>query len=154
MENQENRIISNAVGSDMVEIYKLYVEMADRISERRIKTNNLFISINTLIITAITLLDDMNQLGFVLISSTGIILAIAWFFLIKSYKQLNSGKFKVVHEIEASLPIAPYHLEWTKLGEGKDKKLYWPVSHLETILPLLVGLLYISLLIYSFFMCE
>mgnify|MGYP001756840187 FL=1 len=63
----------------------------------------------------------------------------------KSYRQLNSGKFKVVHEIEDMLPLAPYAAEWVALGEGKDENLYLPLTHVENWVPVTFGLLYLLL---------
>jgi hypothetical protein len=39
-----------------------------------------------------------------------------WYRLVRSYKDLNSAKFKVIHEIEKSLPISPYDAEWEAVG--------------------------------------
>ena len=132
----------------LLEQYKLYVEMADRISQRRMDTNKFFISVHTFMITLISLFSRDNYTVLILASLMGILFSGAWFFLLKSYRQLNSGKFKVVHEMEAQLPCAPYDVEWDKLGRGKDRKLYWPLSHLEVVLPLIFAILYLVFLLY------
>ena len=67
------------------------------------------------------------------------------YFLIKSYKQLNTGKFAVIHEIEKHLPLALYKYEWQVLGEGKDKTKYYPFSHVELWIPRIFGILYLAL---------
>lgn len=38
-------------GDDLFEQYKLYVEMADRVSERRATANNFFLTANTLLVS-------------------------------------------------------------------------------------------------------
>jgi len=48
---------------------------------------------------------------------------------------LNSGKFKVIHEIEKRLPLSPYDAEWEAIGRGKDSKLYLPFTRVETTVP-------------------
>ena len=58
-----------------------------------------------------------------------------WYRLVRSYKDMNSGKFKVVHEIEAMLPVKPYDAEWTALGKGERPDLYLPFTHIETKVP-------------------
>lgn len=78
----------------------------------------------------------------------GIVLSGAWYYFLKNYRLLNSGKFKVVYEIEKLLPICPYRLEWEKLGKGKEKASYWPLSYLEIILPILFGIIYVIMLIF------
>lgn len=58
-----------------------------------------------------------------------------WYRLLRSYKDLNSAKFKVIHEIEAQLPLAPYDMEWEKVGKGQNSKLYLPFTHVEVLIP-------------------
>jgi hypothetical protein len=49
--------------------------------------------------------------------------------------------------IEERLPLALYDTEWEALGRGKDKKKYWPFSHIEQYVPwIFVGLYAILLL--------
>lgn len=133
----------------ILEQYKLYVEMADRISQRRANTNTFFISINTFLIAVVTFFGENNYLIFRPVALVGIVLSLAWYNLLSSYMHLNSGKFKIIHEIETLLPISPYKDEWNELGHGKDKKLYHSVSHLEISLPVMLGILYIILFIYT-----
>lgn len=132
----------------LLEQYKLYVEMADRVSQRRMDTNKFFISIHTFMITLMSLFSKGNTAVLMLAAVMGMLFSGAWYFLLKSYRQLNSGKFKVVHDMEAELPYNPYDAEWDKLERGKNKKLYWPLSHLEVVLPAIFLLLYLVFLIY------
>ncbi len=61
---------------------------------------------------------------------------LAWFWLLRSYRQLNSAKFAVIGTMEERLPASPYWLaEWAALGEGKDPSRYWPLSHVEQWIP-------------------
>lgn len=132
----------------LLEQYKLYVEMADRVSQRRMDTNKFFISVHTFMVTVVSLFSKGNHAVLILIALLGIVFSSAWYIMLKSYRQLNSGKFKVVHEMEAQLPFATYDMEWDKLGRGKNKKLYWPISHLEVVLPIIMGALYFVFLLY------
>ncbi len=133
----------------LFEQYKLYVEMADRISARRALANTFFIGVHTALITAFTVLlkegilarSAMGYLPFLAVW----MLCYVWWRIVKSYRQLNSGKFKVVHEIEDMLPLAPYAAEWVALGEGKDENLYLPLTHVENWVPVTFGLLYLLL---------
>lgn len=123
-----------------LEIYKLYVETADKISERRQSANSFFLSINTAIIGLISYLqagsDTKPFLGFcLLISISGMAICYMWYRLILSYKQINSSKFKVVHQIEEHLPLSPYDAEWEMLGRGEDPKRYLPFTHIEILVP-------------------
>ena len=71
---------------------------------------------------------------------SGIAFSVAWFYLVQSYRQLNSGKFKVIHAIEQNLPLALYEAEWKALGEGRDPKLYRPLTKIEIYAPLTFAL--------------
>jgi len=73
--------------------------------------------------------------GYWLIAIAGIVLSYMWYRLVRSYKDLNTAKFKVVHEIEAQLPLAPYDAEWEAVGRGKAPELYLPFTHVEIYVP-------------------
>lgn len=120
----------------LLDQYKLYVEMADRVSARRQTANSYFLSINTAIlgfvgyVTTKSAGDQVWVLGLV-----GIVLSYLWYRIIVSYRDLNSAKFKVVHEIEKRLPISPYDAEWEAMGRGKEPSLYHPLTHIEKGVP-------------------
>lgn len=130
--------------------YQLYVESSEKISDRRQNANNYFITINTVLISFLGILfqvkifENIVWIKF-LISLIGIIICVIFWFLLRSYKQLNTGKFKVIHEIEQKLPLALYDYEWYILKEGKDKKTYYPFSHIEMIIPWVFGIIYLVL---------
>lgn len=133
----------------LFEQYKLYVEMADRISARRMMANSFFVGVHTALITAFTVLFKENVLFSSLLGFSPffavLLLCFVWWRIVYSYRQLNSGKFKVIHALEQMLPTAPYDAEWVALGEGKDKKLYLPLTHVENWVPVCFGALYIFL---------
>lgn len=123
-----------------LEIYKIYVGTADKISERRQTANSFFLSINTAIVGLVSYLqagsNEKTFLGFyLLVSTAGMLICYIWYRLILSYKQINSGKFKVIHQIEEQLPLSPYNAEWEMLGRGEDPKKYLPFTHIEILVP-------------------
>lgn len=137
----------------LFEQYKLYLESVERTSDRRQQANNYFLTINTALISLIGLSfefkifenDDWIK---ALLAIAGVIICIVFWFLIRSYKQLNAGKFKVIHEIEKFLPLSLYKYEWEILGRGEDKSKYYPFSHIELLIPWIFGLIYTVLRIY------
>lgn len=138
--------------------YQLYVENMGKISDRRQNANNYFITINTVLISFMGVLFQAKIFEPIpwiksLIALVGIIICVIFWFLLRSYKQLNTGKFKVIHEIERKLPIALYDYEWKILGEGKDGKRYFPFSHIEMIIPWVFAIVYVTLGIL-FFTCQ
>jgi hypothetical protein len=64
----------------------------------------------------------------VAVSVAGIAVSALWYFLIRSYRDLNSAKFNVVHLVESELPLKLYDAEWEMVGRGKNRKLYLPVT--------------------------
>jgi hypothetical protein len=138
----------------LLEQYKLYVEMADNVSTRRAQANAFYITVLSALLAVIPLAVDnfssiAQYLAFLAVSILGLILCYVWNININSYRKLNSGKFKVIHEMEEQLPFACYDREWKILGEGKDAKKYLLLTRIEQQVPYLLGVPYLLLLIYS-----
>lgn len=138
----------------LFEQYKLYVEMADRVSSRRMLSNSFFVGVHTALIAAFAVLLKERLLTPTLIGTVPfeslLLLCFLWWRIVASYRRLNSGKFKVIQEIEQLLPLAPYDAEWEVLGGGKDPKRYRPITQVENWVPLCFGVLYILLGIAMF----
>jgi hypothetical protein len=133
----------------LLEQYKLYVEMADRISARRGLANSFFLTLNTSVVTAFAAFSkvpngpDALWLMIPLVALVGE--CFAWFFLVRSYRLLNGAKYRVVGALEERLPASPFwRAEWWALGEGHDRRRYWPLSHIEQWVPILFALTYIA----------
>ena len=140
--------------SHVLEQYRLYVEMTDRISERRQSANTFLLTVNTVLVAILGLASEVpgRASNLIFLGATGIAgmaLSYTWYRLIGSYRQLNSGKFRIVHAMERLLPLRPYDAEWTTLGRGRDPALYRPFTSVETWIPALFFLLYLSLLVLS-----
>lgn len=137
----------------LIDQYKLYVTMADRISDRRGQDNRFYITILSSLFVILSYIVGnklyLNILNYItaLIAFFGILLCIIWFIQIRSYNQLNSAKFQIIHEMELQLPFQAYLCEWEVLGHGKDKNKYFPLTHVEKYIPLLMALPFILLLI-------
>lgn len=145
----------------LLEQYKLYVQMADKISDRRQLANSFFLTVNTALIAFLGLVarpavgSDPNVtanpplLWILVVSAAGVVLCYSWYRLVRSYKGLNSGKFKVIHAIEAKLPSSPYDAEWEAVGRGENPKLYLPITHVEIYIPWVFAALYTALAIWN-----
>jgi hypothetical protein len=135
--------------SAVLEQYRLYVEMADRVSARRGLTNSFFLTLNTGVFTLIAVVGKTPPAGkewwLAIPLAAALGECFAWFYLVRSYRLLNSAKYQVVGALEERLPASPFwRAEWWALGEGKNRALYWPLSHIEQSVPLLFGLVYVS----------
>jgi hypothetical protein len=134
--------------------YELYLNSAESISSRRESANKYFLGINSVFIVAGSFLIERvsvkNDLIILLfgILLMGLSVCVIFFYLINSYKQLNTAKFKLLHSIEEELPLNLYSKEWEILGKGEDKKKYFPFSHIERIIPFLFGLAYLGGIIF------
>ena len=135
----------------LLEQYKLFVGTSETLVRRRQGVNTFFLSVNSLIITGIGLVwntgsswtsGDPDTILMVL-GVTGVLLAYAWHKQVRSYSQLNKGKFVVIHLLERHLPASIFDAEWKALGQGKDKKRYIPFTSTETLVAWVFGVLYL-----------
>lgn len=123
----------------LLEQYKLIAEMADRISARRGLANSFFLSVESALVATVTLADKRTWP----IGIAGIIVAIAWFRLLRSYRRLNAAKFEVIHALETRLPVQPFTDEWRLLDKPNEPiwTRYTALSTIEQIVPVVfVGL--------------
>lgn len=153
------RDIKNSYGENFQEHflqqYKLYVEMMDKVSERRIKNNTFYISLISSLIAFMSLVSVKiekffidNKILLLLIAILGLLLCYIWYSNINSYKQLNSLKFQVIHEMEKQLPYPCYFREWEILKQGNELQKYNRLNNIEKSVPLLLSIPYFILLIY------
>ena len=119
----------------LLEIYKLSVEMADRVSARRAVASSFFLTVETGLVAALAFVEGQRWS----IALGGIVASITWWLLLRSYRQLNKAKFEVIQTIEKQLPAAPYTDEWNIL-DGKDgplKERYAALGLIEQIVPVI-----------------
>lgn len=141
--------------TELLEIYRLHAELADKVSQRREGANRLYVSlISGLILFATSLLQfnvthNSIKVALLSVSILGVLLSGSWYVVIRSYRQLNTGKFKALHELEGKLTYPFFQREWDLLGEGRDRR-YWKLTIVETFLPFIFGVLFCVLLVYSF----
>jgi len=137
----------------LLEQYKAYLESAENISSRRQTANSFFVTINTALIALISYihLGNTNTTSYYwLVALAGIAISFMWYRLIRSYRDLNSAKFQVLHQIEKRLPISPFDAEWEAGGRGKDSSLYLPFTHIEVGIPWVFLFLHLVAFIQSF----
>ncbi len=128
---------------ELIKIYRLHTEMADRVSQRREGANRLFVTLLTGLMTAGVALITTNlstepkMVVFLLLGSVGLFLSASWYVIIRSYRQLNTGKFKALQQLEKSLIYPFFTREWELLKEGREYRTYWKLTIAETSLPIL-----------------
>lgn len=132
----------------LFEQYKLYVASAEQVSERRVSANNYLLSVNAFLVTLYSLLAASKYMSawVSLVPTAGFLVALTWHRIITSYRDLNTVKFEVIHELEENLPVSLYGYEWQKAERGRGKT-YRPLSHLERWIPVVFMILYIVLVV-------
>ena len=151
---QDKEAYGDNFSRDLFEQYCQYVESAGKISDRRISANNYLLTVNAFLVTIYGLLASSQYMNYwaVLVPVAGILVSLTWFRIISSYRDLNTVKFKVIHELEQHLPAAIYRYEWQKAEEGKGKS-YHPLTHLERWIPIVFTGLYALLAILGLIGC-
>lgn len=121
----------------LFEQYKLFVDTSERLVARRQIVNTFFLSVNALVLSALALIAKaatgsfVTAVGIGTVSIATIVLCVAWKTLVRSYAQLNRGKFAVINRIERELPAALFRAEWVALGEGNKPSTYKPFTSTE-----------------------
>jgi len=137
----------------LLDQYKVYLISAENISTRRQTANSFFVTINTALIALISYIHLGNSGAMTyywLVSLSGIAISFMWYRLIRSYRDINSAKFQVLHQIEKRLPINPFDAEWEAVGRGNNPSLYLPFTHIEVGIPWIFLILHFVAFVQSF----
>ncbi len=140
----------NMFREHLLEQYKLYVQMADNISNRRSIANGFFLTINTFLLSGLSLVSSIRpNSGFspklfpIFAAIAGIAFCLEWSGIVRSYRNLNRVKFEVVRELEPRLPAALYGTEWRILTSGSGGRKYKELTEVEKWVPVIFISLYI-----------
>jgi hypothetical protein len=143
----------------LLDLYRLAVEMADRISARRGTANAFFLTLQTALVGFAGIVrpptDDgtgwmkVDVFGIVVIAVVGLLLSATWWLLLRSYRDLNSAKFKVILAMEEKLDAQPFGDEWRYLKDDPVKKTfparYAELNVIERFVPFLFGAVYVAI---------
>lgn len=153
--------VAAALDPVVLDLYKIAVEQVDRISARRATANGYFLTINTGLAAFVGLLaaatdtssKDLPRpdgVALVVTAGVGAILSVTWWLLLRSYRDLNRAKFKVITEIEAvHLPVRIFEREWEILKSDESlpwwKGRYAELGFVERVVPMLFLVVYLLL---------
>lgn len=133
----------------VLELYKLSVEMADRVSARRGTANAFFLSAQTAMVSVLGLtqrqLAQIHWLAYLAISLAGVAMSLSWWLQLRSYRDLNGAKFTVINNIEKELPIKIFTEEWQTLKRDPLpplRKRYAELGIVERVVPFVFASLY------------
>ena len=144
------------------EQYKIMVSSTEKVTDSRLKVNNLFLTVSSTIISIGFVLGKTFGftipvvIGMLVLTALALLISSSWEKLINSYALLNQGKFKVIDKIEKQLRTNMFEDEWEILKEIE----YKPNSETEKdivkyfrIFIIVLGILelvYLGFLIYPY----
>jgi hypothetical protein len=118
-----------------IEQYKIMVSSTEKVTDARMKVNNLFFTITSSILSVAFVLgktysfNPLSVLAMVVLTSLSLLTTYFWEKLVNSYGKLNTGKFKVIDRIEKELRTNMFEEEWRILTQEIN---YEPNSITET----------------------
>lgn len=101
-----------------LEQYKIMVSSTEKVTEQRLKVNNLFFTVISSILSVAFLFgktfkfSNYSIIGVLVLTIMAFLATFFWEKLINSYGQLNTGKFKVIDKIERDLRTNMFEDEW------------------------------------------
>ena len=137
----------DSFNADLLEQYKLYVQSAENVSARRVASSRYLLTLNVALVALYGFQSSNIDPGWwtMLVPILGFAVSVLWHRIIKSYSDLNTVKFKILHELEQRMPATLYAYEWRLAEEGKGK-LYRSVTDIERWIPLAFIALHLVLL--------
>lgn len=143
----------------LVEQYKIMVGSAEKVTEQRLKVNNLFFTVTTSILSLSFVLGKeldfsiLGALGMLVMTAMGYFVTKSWEKLINSYGKLNTGKFILIDEIEKELKTNIFQREWSilieKIKYESNTKTECKIVQRFRIFVIIVGLGELIYLAYS-----
>lgn len=145
----------SANSGQVLDLYKMAAEMADRVSARRSAANTYYLSLQTAglaILGFVTSLPSKPSGGLLIaICFVGVATGLTWFLQLRSYRDLNRAKFNVINDLEKQLPVAVFSAEWEYLKQGpvsKWRPRYAELGTIERVVPWFFVALNVALAVY------
>jgi len=145
-----------------LEQYKIMVSSTEKVTENRMKVNNLFFTITSSILSVSFILGKSYQfsleamVALLILTIISLVISHFWERLINSYALLNQGKFLIIDKIEKQLRTNMFEAEWKVLTEEisylpNSKTEMTIVKYFRTFIYIIGGieLIYIGYLIYQ-----
>lgn len=114
----------------MFEQYKLLIDSAHKVEERRSGSNSVFLGINTLLSSLLvrpsqlSVAQEKDLIMLFLLILIGVLISWNWVRVIDSYKKLNFINFLLIEDFEKFLPTKVFSLraELEEIKSGKKKQ--------------------------------
>lgn len=122
------------------EQYTLFVESAEKNSERRINQNNIYLTFSLGLFSLISI-TNLDKIPFYILCILGVIIAVIWLFTIDNYSKRNKVKFDIINEYEKE-----NNLNWFT-EEQKRISILTNLSFLEKLLPIAFIIIYLIIML-------
>jgi hypothetical protein len=130
-----------------LEQYKTLAAMIAKTTEWRQKTNEFYLTINSVLISIATFLFGVfNTIAVPGIALFGVLLAVIWKQSLTSYSKLNKARFKVLQELEKKefeYPMFKMEQDYYKQDQRKGS------TSIEKWVPVLFAIAYVIILIWA-----
>jgi len=134
----------------LLEQYKLYVEMTERLAYRRSLSNSFFLTLHSAALTLIAVFWATRPVGLpswslVVPLLVALVLCAVWSVLIIHHRRLNRAKWAVIGAFEDLLPAQPFvGTEWEGLLAHGDTWRAKGLTVLEQVVPAVFALAYVG----------
>lgn len=125
----------------ILEQWKQMISIADKNSDRRIKSNNTYITVNTLITAGTNVISGAPTKVLALI---GMFISLLWFFSVLNYRLTNKYRYQVIRELEKHMFYQPITDEYQKLNQ---LRFYLGNTIIELVIPIVFIIVFFTMLI-------
>lgn len=107
----------------LLEQYKIMVGSTEKVTDQRMRVNNLFFTVTSSILSVSLLVGKsfefsvVGAIGMLALSVMAFVVTFLWEKLVRSYGKLNTGKFIVIDQIEKLLRTNMFDHEWNVLNQ-------------------------------------
>lgn len=139
------------------DLYLLAVEMADRISSRRLTANSFYLVLEASLValgsTSFISSGTGGEWKQLASSVVGVAVSAVWWLALKSYRDLNRAKFKVITQLESDMSTRLFTDEWALLKSDPIKRWqprYAELGTAERVVPIMFGCVYVFQAVMGF----
>ncbi len=143
----------------LLEQYKLMVGSTEKVTEQRLKVNNLFFTVTSSVLSLALVVGKTLEFSvtgsivMLVLTILAFLASLFWEKLIRSYGKLNEGKFQVISSIEKQLGTDMFEREWKILIDevGYESNTETEATIIKNFrrFIILIGLMEIVFLIYK-----
>lgn len=154
--NRELPTSAKVILDPEIEIYRIYVESAERNIGRRLEANRYYFSVVAALFVVYAFLVEgklekilaqgqqrgvLSSLSFefgvyFILPLLLFVVSVAWFITLRGFRALSTAKYSVITDMEKQLPLSPFEKEWAHLNTNTRLP---GVTIVEMIVPLLMS---------------